>query len=137
MADPYISRKDVNSSYRPKSNVMSPGLQRARAPFRFRNALTGGILASFAVGVWAYSLSAVAQDDFSDVDEEAKAISASNPPTTSPTSNPSPSSSNVVSATATPVQSITPAPVEVKSEEASSKGGIMSSISGWWWSSSK
>lgn len=54
--------------------VMSPGLQRARAPFRFRNAITGLILAGFGVGVWAYSISAVKQDDFSDVDEEAKAL---------------------------------------------------------------
>jgi len=54
--------------------VMSPGLQRARAPFRLRNAITGLILAGFGVGVWAYSISAVKQDDFSDVDEEAKAL---------------------------------------------------------------
>ncbi|KAF8838632.1 hypothetical protein BDN67DRAFT_971274 [Paxillus ammoniavirescens] len=51
---------------------MSPGLLRARAPFRLRNALTGLVLAAFGVGVWAYSISAVKQDDFSDVDEEAR-----------------------------------------------------------------
>lgn len=110
---------------------MSPGLQRARAPFRFRNAFTGGILASFAIGVWAYSLSAVAQDDFSDVDEEAKAISASNPPTTNVES----SSTSVVAAGVTPVQPVTSSPVEAKVEDASSKGGILSSISGLWSSS--
>lgn len=53
---------------------MSPGLQRARAPFRIRNAITGLVLAGFGVGVWAYSISAVKQDDFSDVDEEARAM---------------------------------------------------------------
>jgi len=75
MADEqYISKKAVAASYRPRSYVMSPGLQRARAPFRFRNAITGLILAGFGVGVWAYSISAVKQDDFSDVDEEAKAL---------------------------------------------------------------
>lgn len=31
-------------------------------------------MASFAVGVWAYSISAVKQDNFDDVDEEAKAL---------------------------------------------------------------
>jgi len=70
--DPYLSRKDVSKSYRPRSYVMSPGLQRARAPFRFQNALTGVVLAGFATAVWAYSIRAVKQDDFSDVDEEAR-----------------------------------------------------------------
>lgn len=92
----YISKKAVAASYRPRSyvrpsvepfylrknasltrnnpQVMSPGLQRARAPFRFRNAITGIILAGFGVGVWAYSISAVKQDDFSDVDEEARTL---------------------------------------------------------------
>ncbi|KAG1752426.1 uncharacterized protein EDB91DRAFT_1102472 [Suillus paluster] len=75
MADEqYVSKKTVATSYRPRSYTMSPGLQRARAPFRFRNALTGLVLAGFGVGVWAYSISAVKQDDFSDVDEEARAL---------------------------------------------------------------
>lgn len=51
---------------------MSPGLLRARAPFRIQNALTGVVLAGFATAVWAYSIRAVKQDDFSDVDEEAR-----------------------------------------------------------------
>ena len=55
---------------------MSPGLQRAREPFRLRNTLTGVILAGFVVGVWAYSIGAVKQDVFDDVDEEARALMA-------------------------------------------------------------
>lgn len=51
---------------------MSPGLLRAREPFRVKNAITGLILAGFGVGVWAYSIRAVKQEDFSDVDEEAR-----------------------------------------------------------------
>lgn len=51
---------------------MSPGLLRARQPFRIKNAVTGLVLASFGVGIWAYSIRAVKQEDFSDVDEEAK-----------------------------------------------------------------
>ena len=58
---------------------MSPGLQRARAPFRVRNAITGLVLTGFAAGVWAYSISAVKQDDFSDIDEEAKALARASP----------------------------------------------------------
>lgn len=51
---------------------MSPGLLRARAPFRIQNAITGLVLAGFATAVWAYSIRAVKQDDFSDVDDEAR-----------------------------------------------------------------
>lgn len=45
----------------------NPGLLRAREPFRFRNALTGAVILSFVTGVYFYSISAVKQDDFSDV----------------------------------------------------------------------
>ncbi|KAG2115837.1 uncharacterized protein F5147DRAFT_743387 [Suillus discolor] len=75
----YVSKKTVAASYRPRSSLMSPGLQRARAPFRLRNTITGLILAGFGVGVWAYSISAVKQDDFSDVDEEARALMRAGP----------------------------------------------------------
>lgn len=75
----YVSKKTVAASYRPRSSLMSPGLQRARAPFRLRNAITGLVLAGFGVGVWAYSISAVKQDDFSDVDEEARALMRAGP----------------------------------------------------------
>ncbi|KAN0097211.1 hypothetical protein V8E55_001657 [Tylopilus felleus] len=71
-SDRYLSRKEVSKSYRPRSYVMSPGLLRARAPFRIQNALTGLVLAGFATAVWAYSIRAVKQDDFSDVDDEAR-----------------------------------------------------------------
>ena len=55
---------------------MSPGLRRAREPYRLRNAITGLTLAAFGVGVWAYSISAVKQDVFDDVDEEARRLAA-------------------------------------------------------------
>ncbi|TDL29362.1 hypothetical protein BD410DRAFT_797984 [Rickenella mellea] len=76
-SSPYISRKDVSDSYRPKGYGLSPGLLRARQRFRVRNVLTGAVIASFGVGVWAYSISAVRQDTFDDADEEAKALAAS------------------------------------------------------------
>jgi cytochrome c oxidase assembly factor 3, fungi type len=56
---------------------MSPGLLRARAPFRVRNAITGVTIAGLVVGVWAYSIAAVKQDSFADVDEEARILAAS------------------------------------------------------------
>lgn len=74
MADPYVSRKDAAASYRPYNQLMSPGLQRAREPFRVRNAVTGTLLLAFAAGVWAYSVSAVKQDVFDDIDEEARQL---------------------------------------------------------------
>ncbi|KII94662.1 hypothetical protein PLICRDRAFT_47690 [Plicaturopsis crispa FD-325 SS-3] len=73
----YVDRKTVAKSYRPESYLMSPGLKRAREPFRVRNAVTGVILAAFGVGVWAYSISAVKQDVFDDIDEEARALGQS------------------------------------------------------------
>lgn len=54
---------------------MSPGLQRAREPYRVKNAILGLALGAFAAGVWAYSISAVKQDVFDDVDEEVAALS--------------------------------------------------------------
>ncbi|KAH9002232.1 Oxysterol-binding protein-domain-containing protein [Lactarius hatsudake] len=53
---------------------MSRGLLRAREPYRVKNAITGLAISSFAVGVWLYSMSAVKQDNFDDVDEEARAM---------------------------------------------------------------
>ncbi|KAI6023302.1 hypothetical protein EDC04DRAFT_2723771 [Pisolithus marmoratus] len=70
--EPYVSPEVVKESYRPRSYRMSPGLLRAREPFRVKNAITGLILAGLGVGVWAYSIRAVKQEDFSDVDEEAR-----------------------------------------------------------------
>lgn len=49
---------------------MSPGLKRAREPYRVKNAILGLTLGAFAVGVWAYSISAVKQDVFDDIDDE-------------------------------------------------------------------
>ncbi|KAF9649368.1 hypothetical protein BDM02DRAFT_1873740 [Thelephora ganbajun] len=76
-ATQYVSKKEVAASYRPKSYQMSPGLLRARAPFRARNAITGVAIAALVVGVWAYSIAAVKQDSFADVDEEARILASS------------------------------------------------------------
>ncbi|KAH6914702.1 hypothetical protein BKA70DRAFT_1216827 [Coprinopsis sp. MPI-PUGE-AT-0042] len=84
----YANRGETQKSYRPKAGTMSPGLKRAREPYRIKNAIVGLGLGAFAVGVWAYSISAVKQDVFDDVDEEAKAlasISSSPSPSTSAT----------------------------------------------------
>lgn len=46
-------------------------MARARAPFRIQNAVTGLTLVGFAVSVWAYSIYAVKQENFDDIDFEA------------------------------------------------------------------
>lgn len=53
---------------------MSPGLKRAREPYRVKNAISGIILGAIGVGVWAYSIRAVKQDVFDDIDEEAREL---------------------------------------------------------------
>ncbi|KAJ3797554.1 hypothetical protein GGU11DRAFT_724908 [Lentinula aff. detonsa] len=69
----YVDSRQAAKTWRPKSGSMSPGLKRARAPFLVRNVITGIILGTFAVGVYTYSIRAVRQDDFGDIDDEAKA----------------------------------------------------------------
>lgn len=57
---------------------MSPGLLRAREQYTVKNALTGTAIAAFIVGVYFYSIQAVKQETFEDVDEEARAMFAEN-----------------------------------------------------------
>ncbi|KAF9450175.1 hypothetical protein P691DRAFT_758440 [Macrolepiota fuliginosa MF-IS2] len=102
----YLDKRQAQQSYRPKGGLMSPGLQRAREPFRFRNALTGLGLGLFAFGIYSYSISAVKQDVFDDIDEEAKALARTGTisgTTSLPSTDPSP----------TPVSAITPKPPPV------------------------
>ncbi|KAF9266212.1 hypothetical protein L218DRAFT_956581 [Marasmius fiardii PR-910] len=69
----YVDPRKAENSWRPKSGSMSPGLRRARQPYLVKNTITGVLLGTFAVGVYAYSIRAVKQDDFDDIDEAAKA----------------------------------------------------------------
>jgi len=63
-----VSQRAAKQSYYPRGGSgVSEGLKRARAPFLVRNLVTGTIVGSFALGVYFYSISAVKQDDFSDV----------------------------------------------------------------------
>ncbi|KAJ9101036.1 hypothetical protein QFC21_003254 [Naganishia friedmannii] len=63
------SQTKAQASYHPAGYGMSPSLKRARKPFLTRNLLTGGIIASFALGTFWYSIAAVQQDDFADVQD--------------------------------------------------------------------
>lgn len=57
----------ARQTYHPNGYGVSEGLLRARKPFRMANAVTGAVIAGFAVSVYFYSIRAVAQDDFSDI----------------------------------------------------------------------
>lgn len=55
------------SSYYTRDYLASPALLRARRPYLLRNTLTGFGIFTFVIGVYAYTIKAVAQDEFSDV----------------------------------------------------------------------
>ncbi|KAF9024327.1 hypothetical protein BDZ89DRAFT_1136098 [Hymenopellis radicata] len=67
----YIDPKKAAKSYWP-NGMMSPSLKRAREPYRIPNIITGVCLSIFVVGVYTYSIRAVKQDEFEDVDDEAR-----------------------------------------------------------------
>ncbi|KAK4053859.1 hypothetical protein OIV83_001515 [Microbotryomycetes sp. JL201] len=58
----------AKATYHPGGYGVSEGLMRARKPFRTANAITGLAIMGFAVSVYLYSIRAVSQDDFSDVE---------------------------------------------------------------------
>ncbi|KZZ89071.1 hypothetical protein AAP_04556 [Ascosphaera apis ARSEF 7405] len=55
------------STYYEKDFRAGPALLRARRPYLVKNAVTGGVLFAFCIGVYAFTIRAVGQDDFSDV----------------------------------------------------------------------
>ncbi|RDW81754.1 uncharacterized protein DSM5745_05311 [Aspergillus mulundensis] len=56
-----------NSTYYGKDYRAGAALLRARRPYLVKNAVTGVGLCIFTIGVYAYTLRAVGQEDFSDV----------------------------------------------------------------------
>ncbi|KAJ5577842.1 uncharacterized protein N7459_006806 [Penicillium hispanicum] len=56
-----------NSTYYGKDYRAGAALLRARRPYLVKNALTGFGLFAFSIGVYAYTIRAVGQEEFSDV----------------------------------------------------------------------
>ncbi|KAJ5242483.1 uncharacterized protein N7469_000810 [Penicillium citrinum] len=56
-----------NSTYYGKDYRAGAALLRARRPFLVKNAITGFGLFAFTIGVYAYTIRAVGQEEFSDV----------------------------------------------------------------------
>ncbi|KAI5277177.1 hypothetical protein KEM52_004997 [Ascosphaera acerosa] len=55
------------STYYERDFRAGPALLRARRPYLVKNAVTGFGLFAFCIGVYAYTIKAVGEDDFSDV----------------------------------------------------------------------
>lgn len=56
-----------NSTYYGKDYRAGSALLRARRPYLVKNTVTGLSLVALTIGIYAYTLRAVGQDDFSDV----------------------------------------------------------------------
>ncbi|KAF2099354.1 hypothetical protein NA57DRAFT_55325 [Rhizodiscina lignyota] len=55
------------SSYYDREYRQGPALIRARQPYLVKNIITGVCIFSFAIGVYAYTIKAISQDEFEDV----------------------------------------------------------------------
>ncbi|KAJ4525834.1 hypothetical protein HRR83_001023 [Exophiala dermatitidis] len=66
-------RAGAGSGFLKRSSYYNPdyragaALNRARRPYLFKNLITGACIFSFAIGVFAFTLKAVGQDNFEDV----------------------------------------------------------------------
>ncbi|RSH84718.1 uncharacterized protein EHS24_006242 [Apiotrichum porosum] len=67
MSSGKTNARGVDMSYHPRGFDESASLMRARKPYNVRNLITGGAIVAFIASVYIYSISAVKQDDFSDV----------------------------------------------------------------------
>ncbi|KAK4463123.1 hypothetical protein QBC42DRAFT_266417 [Cladorrhinum samala] len=63
MAGPGFQR----SSYYDSKHRQSPALIRARRPYLFKNAIAGLGFTALSLGIYAYTINAIGQDDFEDV----------------------------------------------------------------------
>ncbi|KAI9819578.1 MAG: hypothetical protein M1827_007028 [Pycnora praestabilis] len=71
------------SSYYDKHYRQSAALIRARQPYLIKNMLTGAAIFGFAISVYAFTIRAVAQDDFEDVTIPDAPIQSAQAPHTS------------------------------------------------------
>lgn len=109
----------------PLPQSMSPGLKRAREPYRIKNAITGLTLGAFAVAIWAYSINAVKQDVFDDVDEEARAMSATRTPETKSDLAVSPEATRKAVSPASTANSVALKEVARAETQSTSKRGVL------------
>ncbi|KAF2229324.1 hypothetical protein EV356DRAFT_456064 [Viridothelium virens] len=72
------------SSYYDKNYRQTEALLRARRPFLVKNALTGAGIFAFAMGVYAFTIRAVSQDEFEDVPVPEAPVQPPHTPNVSP-----------------------------------------------------
>ncbi|KAH7124164.1 hypothetical protein B0J11DRAFT_332394 [Dendryphion nanum] len=71
--------RPFQSTYYDAQMRASPALLRARAPYLIKNTITGGAIVATAIGIYAYTIHVISQDEFDDVivpDEPAKRAQA-------------------------------------------------------------
>ncbi|KAK3341241.1 hypothetical protein B0T25DRAFT_573644 [Lasiosphaeria hispida] len=57
----------LHSTYYDRNRRQSPALIRARRPYLVKNTLLGASILALTVGIYAYTISVVGQDEFEDV----------------------------------------------------------------------
>ncbi|KAF2682396.1 hypothetical protein K458DRAFT_58103 [Lentithecium fluviatile CBS 122367] len=59
--------KPFQSTYYDEKMRAQPALLRARAPYLVKNTLTGIAICSLVIGIYAYTINVISQDEFDDV----------------------------------------------------------------------
>ncbi|KAI9657644.1 MAG: hypothetical protein M1821_002820 [Bathelium mastoideum] len=72
------------SSYYDKHYRQSEALLRARRPYLVKNAITGACIFAFTIGVYAFTIHAISQDEFEDVPVPAAPVQPPHAPNASP-----------------------------------------------------
>ncbi|KAK5256538.1 hypothetical protein BJ546DRAFT_1060551 [Cryomyces antarcticus] len=72
------------SSYYDKHYKQSAALIRARRPYLVKNVLTGAAIFTFTIGVYAFTIRAVSQDEFEDVKVPDAPVQPPHTPNVSP-----------------------------------------------------
>ncbi|KAF2707943.1 hypothetical protein K504DRAFT_470241 [Pleomassaria siparia CBS 279.74] len=59
--------KPFQSTYYDDKMRASPALLRARAPYLLKNTITGSAICALVIGIYAYTINVISQDEFEDV----------------------------------------------------------------------
>ncbi|KAF2634962.1 hypothetical protein P280DRAFT_523626 [Massarina eburnea CBS 473.64] len=71
--------KPFRSTYYDERMRAQPALLRARAPYLVKNTITGAAICALVVGIYAYTINVISQDEFDDVIVPAEPISKQTP----------------------------------------------------------
>ncbi|PVH99518.1 hypothetical protein DM02DRAFT_528916, partial [Periconia macrospinosa] len=71
--------KPFQSTYYDERMRANPALLRARAPYLVKNTITGTAICALVIGIYAYTINVISQDEFDDVVVPAEPISRQTP----------------------------------------------------------